>query len=340
MSVARRRCAQGVALAGATLASGACNHVQSTLDAAGPQAARIEGLWWFMLAIATVVFLLVLAATIRAFTHRRSPVLRPDEEARRERRMHVGIISATVATVVVLFVFLIVNFSTERALASLPGDQAVTIEVTGYQWWWKVRYVDSAANRTLVTANEIHIPVGAPIKIELLSNDVIHSFWVPNLHGKRDLVPGRRSVTWLRADSAGVYRGQCAEFCGHQHAKMALTVVAHPRAEFNAWMEQQLLPAGEPATAEEARGRDVFMGTTCAMCHAIRGTDAGAGSGPDLTHLASRGTIAAGTLPNTRGNLGGWISNPQGVKPGAKMPATSLEPGDLQALLTYLQSLR
>ena len=314
---------------------------QSVLDPGGPQAARIERLWWFMLIVASVVFLLVLAATIRAFTRGAPPVMTTEAAERRERRMHTGIIAATVATVVTLFVFLIVNFSTERALASLPGDQAVSIEVTGYQWWWKVRYIDSTANRTLTTANEIHIPVGAPIKITLLSQDVIHSFWVPRLHGKRDLVPGRKAVTWLRADSAGVYRGQCAEFCGHQHAKMALTVVAHrTRAEFDAWFEHQLTAAVEPATAEEARGKDVFMRSTCVMCHAIQGTDAGSGSGPDLTHLASRGTIAAGTLPNTRGHLGGWITDPQSIKPGAKMPATSLEPAELQALLTYLQSLR
>ena len=327
-------------LSGIALLLAACSGSQSALDPAGPQAERIEGLWWFMLIVSSVVFLLVLAATIRAFTHRGSAATTVEAEARRERRMHTGIIAATVATVVILFVFLVVNFSTERALASLPGDQAVSIEVTGYQWWWKVRYIDSTANRTLTTANEIHIPVGAPIRITLLSNDVIHSFWVPRLHGKRDLVPGRRAVTWLRADSVGVYRGQCAEFCGHQHAKMALTVVAESRRDFDAWFDAQLQSAREPATAEEARGRDVFMRSTCVMCHSIQGTDAGAGSGPDLTHLASRGTIAAGTLPNTRGHLGGWITDPQAIKPGAKMPATSLESAELQALLTYLQSLR
>jgi cytochrome c oxidase subunit II len=317
-----------------------CDGVQSALDPAGPQAARIERLWWFLLTVSTIVFVLVLLATLYAFLHRQRSLVPLEADTRRERRLHTAIIVATGATVATLFAFLVVNFTTERALASLPGGPPLTIEVTGTQWWWKVRYVDSVASRTLITANEIHIPVGTPVKFELLSNDVIHSLWVPRLHGKRDLVPGHRAVTWLRADSAGVFRGQCAEFCGHQHAKMALTVVAEPRAQFDAWYEQQLQPAHEPTTDEERRGRDVFTSATCGMCHAIRGTEAGASVGPDLTHLASRGTIAAATLPNTRGHLGGWIVDPQSIKPGAKMPANSLRPEDLQALLSYLESLR
>jgi cytochrome c oxidase subunit II len=214
------------------------------------------------------------------------------------------------------------------------------VKITGSQWWWEIEYVDSASSRRLVTANELHIPVGAPIRIELAARDVIHSFWVPRLHGKLDMVPGHRNVMWLRADSAGVYRGQCAEFCGHQHAKMALTVVAEPREAFDAWLNHQLQPAPPPATTDQIRGREVFESSTCLMCHTIRGTSAAASTGPDLTHLASRGTIAAGTLPNTRGNLGGWITDPHSIKPGVKMPANSLSPDDLHALLSYLESLR
>ena len=325
---------------GSALLVAGCGGVQSALDPAGPQSARIERLWWFLIIVATVVFVLVLVATLIALMHRGRAVGAPATEARRERRLHTIIVGATAVTVVTLFVFLVVNFSTERALASLPGGSPITIEVTGTQWWWKVRYIDSVASRTVTTANEIHIPVGTPVKFELLSNDVIHSFWVPTLHGKRDLIPGRRSITWLRADTAGVYRGQCAEFCGHQHALMGLTVVAEPRAVFDAWLEHQLTPAREPVTDEERRGRDVFTSSSCGMCHAIRGTDASASVAPDLTHLASRGTIAAATLPNTRGHLGGWIVDPQSIKPGVKMPANSLAAADLQALLTYLESLR
>ena len=318
----------------------ACSGVQSSLDPAGIQAERVEGLWWFMLVVATVVFVLVIGAMLYAISARAQRGARTDDETRRERGITIAIAAATVATVVTLFVFLIVNFSTERALASLPGDQAVSVKVTGFQWWWEIEYIDSIASRRVVTANELHIPVGAPIKIELESHDVIHSFWVPRLHGKRDLVPGHRNVLWLRADSAGVYRGQCAEFCGHQHAKMAITVVAESRAEFDAWLARQRQPAPEPATAQQERGRDVFLESTCLMCHTIRGTPAGGSTAPDLTHLASRGTIGAGTLPNTRGNLGGWIINPHSIKPGVKMPANSLSPSDLQSLLSYLESLR
>jgi cytochrome c oxidase subunit 2 len=320
--------------------SAGCGGVQSALDPAGIQASRVEGLWWFMLIIAAAVFLLVVAAMLYSAMSRRPRGYPTAEEVRRERRMTVGIIAATVATVVILFVFLIVNFATERALASLPGDEAVSVKVTGYQWWWEIEYIDSIASRRVITANELHVPVGAPIRIELESRDVIHSFWIPRLHGKLDMVPGYTNVLWLRADSAGVYRGQCAEFCGHQHAKMAITVVAESRAQFDAWMSLQRQPAPEPVTPQQARGRDVFLEATCLMCHTVRGTPAGGSTGPDLTHLATRGTLAAGTLPNTRGNLAGWILDPQSIKPGVKMPANSLSPADLNALLSYLETLK
>ena len=332
-----RRCRATLAAAAPGLAG--CSGVQSALDPAGIQAERVEGLWWFMLVIASVVFVLVIGAMLYAVS-RRPQAREHAVDDRRERRTVLAIAAATVATVVTLFVFLFVNFSTERALASLAGDAAVSIKVTGFQWWWEIEYVDSIPSRRVVTANELHIPVGVPVRIELASRDVIHSFWVPRLQGKLDLVPGYTNVLWLRADSAGVYRGQCAEFCGHQHAKMAMTVIAESRQEFDAWLARQREPAAEPVTEEQANGRDVFLGSTCLMCHTIRGTPAGGSTGPDLTHLASRGTIGAGTLPNTRGNLGGWILDPHTIKPGVKMPATSLSPTELRALLAYLETLR
>ncbi len=245
-----RRWLGRVALAPLVAGLAACDGVQSVLDPAGPQAARIERLWWFLLIVAVVVFALVLVATLYAFLHRRGAVDSATADGRHEHRLHVAVAAATATTVATLFVFLVVNFSTERALASVPGGAPITIEVTGLQWWWKVRYIDSVAARTVTTANEIHIPVGTPVKLELISEDVIHSLWVPKLHGKKDLVPGRRAIAWLRADSAGVYRGQCAEFCGPQHALMGLTVVAEPRQQFDAWLEQQLRPAPEPTTDE------------------------------------------------------------------------------------------
>jgi cytochrome c oxidase subunit 2 len=213
--------------------------------------------------------------------------------------------------------------------------------VVGHQWWWEVKYPDEGnPQNTVETANEIHVPVGRPVFIKMTSGDVIHSFWAPNLDGKKDLIPGHETRTWFRADTAGVYRGQCAEFCGHQHAKMSFFIVAEPRIQFEHWLESQKGEAAKPADSLTQTGERVFLSGTCAMCHAISGTGAGGHYGPDLTHLASRRTIAAGTLPNTTGNLAGWILDPQSIKPGAKMPPNQLEPAALQALLAYLESLK
>jgi cytochrome c oxidase subunit 2 len=203
-----------------------------------------------------------------------------------------------------------------------------------------VRYEDPQASRSLTTANEIRIPVGRPVRLKLSSRDVIHSFWVPNLHGKKDLVPGHQTLTWFQADTPGVYRGQCAEFCGQQHAKMGMLVIAEPPERFAAWYERQLLPAAEPADSVAAAGQRLFLAKGCVLCHAVRGTPAGSRLGPDLTHLASRLTIAAGTLPNTRGHLAGWVVDPQRLKPGVRMPPNQLAPAELHALLGYLESLR
>jgi cytochrome c oxidase subunit 2 len=169
---------------------------------------------------------------------------------------------------------------------------------------------------------------------------VIHSFWIRELHGKQDMIPGRQNSTWLRADRPGVWKAQCAEFCGHQHAKMLFDVIAEPPERFRQWYVSQLASAQEPTDSSARRGRDVFMRGACILCHAINGTPAGSRVGPDLTHLASRPSIAAGTLPNTRGHLAGWIVDPQRIKPGARMPANQLSSADLSALLDYLQSLR
>jgi cytochrome c oxidase subunit II len=203
-----------------------------------------------------------------------------------------------------------------------------------------VEYRDVVAQRGATTANEIHVPVGRMVVLELRSTDVIHSFWPISLGAKRDQIPGKENSLWLRADRPGVYRGQCAEFCGHQHAKMAFLVVAERPDSFERWLATQRDTAATPADSLTRRGQEVFLGSSCVMCHAIAGTPAGSRIGPDLTHLAGRRTIAAGTLPNTRGNLAGWIVDPQTIKPGAKMPPNLLPPADLQALLAYLETLR
>jgi cytochrome c oxidase subunit II len=194
--------------------------------------------------------------------------------------------------------------------------------------------------RIVETANEIHLPVGVPIRIHGTSRDVIHSFWAPNVQGKRDLLPGYDTDLMLRIDQPGRWRGQCAEYCGEQHAHMSFYMVAEPKSEFAAWLNAQVLPAVVPSTPQTLHGQQVFLTHACVMCHTIRGTTAGSHVGPDLTHVASRATIAAGELPNTIGNLGGWILNAQALKPGCRMPPNQLSGSDLQDLLAYLETLR
>jgi cytochrome c oxidase subunit 2 len=216
----------------------------------------------------------------------------------------------------------------------------VSIQVIGHQWWWEIRYKNSDPSQTFVTANEIHIPTGVPIVMNTASRDVIHSFWPPNISGKRDLIPGYTSAFWFQVDRAGTYRGQCAEFCGLQHAKMAFFVVAETPQEFEHWKQAQIQAAPDPNDPVKKRGQDVFLQNTCVMCHTIRGTIAGSRVGPDLTHVAGRMSLAAGTLPNSRGNLAAWIADSQHIKPGNRMPPNPLPSEDLQSLLTYLESLQ
>jgi cytochrome c oxidase subunit 2 len=217
----------------------------------------------------------------------------------------------------------------------------VTIEVTGQQWWWKARYLnESDPSAVLTTANEIHIPTGEPVRVKLIGADVIHSFWVPQLTGKTDAIPGQTNEMWLEAEKPGRYRGQCTEYCGWQHAHMAVFVIAEPRADFEKWLTAQLQPApSPPGGSEAARGEQLFV-DHCGVCHKVLGTEAGGTVGPDLTHVMSRATIAAGTLPNTIGNLSGWIANPQTIKPGALMPNLYLSGPELQGIRSFLLTLK
>lgn len=312
----------------------------SALDPAGAQTRLIlERLWDPMYLTAAVTFALVVGALAWALLRRRAADEAPDDP-RPERGMGRTVGVAVLLTVLVLFVFLVLDISVGRAVTATPGTQALQIRVTGHQWWWEVQYRDAVPNHWVTTANEIHVPVGRPVVIELKSADVIHSFWPPSLSVKRDQIPGKENSLWFQADRAGEYRGQCAEFCGHQHAKMAFLIVAERTDSFDHWLAAQRDTAATPADSLTQRGQEVFLASPCVMCHTISGTPAGSHIGPDLTHLASRRTIAAGTLPNTRGNLAGWIIDPQAIKPGAKMPPNALAPADLQALLAYLETLR
>lgn len=311
----------------------------SALDPASPHAERVADFFWYMLIVAAVIYVIVVAVLLIASLRRREGLRGPAMEARLERRAALSVAIALGATVVVLLVTLGLDFGVGRAIAS-SGTSPLTIEIIGNQWWWKVNYEDSIPQRRVTTANEIYIPAGRRVKLVMKSNDVIHSFWVPSLMGKRDLVPGYRTETWIQADRPGVYRGQCAEFCGHQHAKMAITVVAVSEAEFAAWVTAQRQPAATPTDSLALAGQQSFVSGSCAICHNITGTLASGQVAPDLTHLASRRTIAAGTLPNTRGHLAGWIVDPQGIKPGVRMPSNELTPHELHALLAYLETLR
>lgn len=325
-------------------AASAAASFQDSLNPSGPQAGHIYDLWILMLVVCTVVFAAIFIAFAIALVRapRSTERTAPDLAAIRgdEPKTFFAISVALALSAIGLILLIIASVMTDRALAALPLKDGMVIEVTARQWWWELVYQNEDPSRIFRTANEIHIPVGRPIVLQLKSDDVIHSFWVPNLHGKKDLIPGRTSSMAFRADRPGVYRGQCAEFCGHQHAKMALLVIAHEPAEYERWAESQRQRAREPQNDLEKRGQEVFLRSPCIMCHAIEGTLAQARMAPDLTHLASRTTLAAGTLPNTRGNLGGWILDPQAVKPGANMPPVSLSASDLHALLSYLESLQ
>jgi cytochrome c oxidase subunit 2 len=325
-------------------AAAAAAPFQDALEPMGPQAAHIHDLWMLMLTVCTIVFAVVFVAFLIALwrSPRATEKTAPDIGAiRSAERKPLLIVSAAMAVSALALLGLIgASVLTDRALAALPLKDGLVIEVTAHQWWWEIKYEHHEPSRVFSTANELHVPVGRPVVLKLTADDVIHSFWVPNLHGKKDLIPGHTSSLQFRADKAGVYRGQCAEFCGTQHAKMAFLVIAHEPEEYERWAAAQRKPASEPRDEMQRRGQQVFQSSTCIMCHAIQGTRAQGKMAPDLTHLASRSTIAAGTLPNTRGNLAGWILDPQSIKPGANMPATALASDDLHALLAYLESLK
>ncbi|HEX6497153.1 MAG TPA: cytochrome c oxidase subunit II [Acidobacteriaceae bacterium] len=318
---------------------------QTSLNPVGPAAAHIEHTFSEMFWITTAVFCLVMIAIVIAVARRRHslddiPDPQPTGEAS-DRRATQAVGAAMFITVALLFVMLISSFRTSRALGAMNNDQALTINVYGHQWWWEVEYPnDNEPYKIVETANEIHVPVGVPIRIHGTSRDVIHSFWAPNVQGKRDLMPGYETEVMMQIDQPGRWRGQCAEYCGEQHAHMSFFFVAEPLKQFEQWMNAQAQTSSAATNAQTQHGQQVFLTHACVMCHTIRGTTAGARVGPDLTHLASRSTIAAGELPNSIGNLAGWILNPQSIKPGCRMPPNQISGSDLQDLLAYLETLR
>lgn len=305
-----------------------------------PQSSRAETvvlLWWVMFGIAAVVMALVTIVLLWAL-RRASRSNAPARQGVLGRDRFFVLGGGIALPVVVMVVLMVLTVWSGRAITEAAEDDAVVVEVVGHQWWWEIRYPD----HDVVTANEIHIPADEAVEFRLISGDVIHSFWVPELSGKIDLIPGRTNTLIVEASQPGEYLGQCAEFCGLQHAKMRILVVAEEREDFDEWLSlmQQPPPPVEPSDDNLLfEGQQAFLGSACVYCHTIDGTNATGTLGPDLTHLASRQRLASNVIPNTRGHLAGWILDPQSIKPGTQMPPMQLSADQLEALLDYLGSL-
>lgn len=330
-----------IRLASAVVALGALTGCvpQSTLWPAGAGADRIARLSWFLIILAAAVYLVVMAIMlIAAFRNRARQPLTVDLTPHSTRPVAIG--GAIVPGAILLLIF-VVGMAIMGAFPTRTAPRELTLHVIAHQWWWQIDYDYPSLQQRFTTANEIHIPVGIPVKAYLTSVDVIHSFWVPRLQGKLDVIPGDTNDIRLLAKEPGTYRGQCAEFCGLQHAHMGIVVVAESPAQFATWAGQQLASGHVPADSEQLLGQRLFVGGPCAMCHTVRGTPANGKVGPDLTHVGSRQTIGAALMPNTLGTLEGWIANAQALKPGVAMPPMTQFTGqELRAVATYVSSLK
>ena len=317
----------------------------SYLSAAGTRADRVLPLTWYLLWVAISVCLIISALLWIAV--RRNPAASRTESpqsikdvplvrgADPVRWITLGVSISAIPLVIALVWTMVTLASTSGP----PSNPDLVLDVTGHQWWWEVRYDSAEPAQVFATANEIHIPVGETVLVRLHGGDVIHSFWVPKLTGKTDTIPGQVNFSWIKADRPGLYRGQCTEYCGSQHAHMSLEVIAESPAAFDQWRAAQLAPAPATTTPDQARGQKLVE-YRCGLCHQVRGTLAGALSAPDLTHIASRRTLAAGTLLNNPGNLSGWIEDPQAVKPESLMPNQFLSAQELSDVRAYLETLQ
>ncbi len=312
-----------------------CTGNQSAINPKGAPAIHIAHLMSGIVAVCTLVWLLVMVMLVWALLRKRSDA----GEQARERGLTTTVSAAVGATAVIIAGMTIASFYTTRDIG-IPGEAALTITVRGQQWWWQVIYADPDPALTFQTANEIHIPVGRDVHVQLESTDVVHSFWVPSLAGKQDLVPGRTNSLLLRAERPGIYRGQCAEFCGLQHTHMAMMVIAEDPESFERWAVAQRGNSVNPGKPDAVAGQVAFIAKPCAACHTVRGTPAMGTTGPDLTHVGSRKTIAAGLLETTRGSLAAWIADPQTLKPGNNMPMVPLTSVELKNISAYMESLK
>jgi cytochrome c oxidase subunit II len=315
----------------------ACSTERGALNPQGPDAAATADHWWLMFWMGLVVYVVVIGLLLYAIMRARRNANPENDPPISDRAFFA--VGGLVLPILILAVVLSDSVRTGQAVINPSDEPTETIEVIGHMFWWEVHYPDYG----VVTANEIHIPAGEPVELHLTSADVIHSFWVPELGGKMDLNPGKVNTTWIQADEPDTYFGQCAEFCGVQHALMAKLVIAQPRDEFEQWIAERQEPAAEPDDELLQAGMDVYFEAGCAMCHSIDGItqdDPAAGApGPDLTHFGSRRTIASAIEENNYGNLAGWIVDPHELKSGVRMPPTDIEPDELDALVEFLLSL-
>jgi cytochrome c oxidase subunit II len=321
----RFRREKGCLVAAALVVAG-CGSKQNSLSPESPPAHGIATLWWIMLAGSAVGLAVIVGILVAAWFKRRTEG--------RERPGTITVLVLGIATPILVLAALfaysdifLIRGTSAPSPTSLVAKRALKITVVGHQFWWEARY----PNGNVVTANEIHIPVRTPVVVSVTSDDVIHSFWVPELNRKMDLEPGRTNQVEIYASKVGKYRGQCAEFCGLQHAHMAFWVLADPPAVFARWLSREERPATQTSR--------LFL-DKCSNCHQIQGTPATAKVGPDLTHVGSRTTIGAGTIPNTLADMEQWIAHPQEVKPGNLMPDLDLTDGQVHELATYLESLK
>ena len=325
-----RKLAVGEGLLAALLASG-CGSQQSTLAPHSKPAREISTLFWDMMVGAWIGLGLVVLLLVLAWVRRRR------SGGERVGNWLVGSLGVALPVLVVATLFVVSDiFLIRDTQAPAAGATTMTVTVVGHQWFWEARYPGTRA----VVADEIHIPAATSIDLQVRTADVIHSFWVPALNRKIDLIPGRTNRILLRADRPGTFRGQCAEFCGLQHANMAFLIVAQPPGQFRAWLTRQSQPARAPTTAAQRRGRSLFLQGACASCHTIRGTPASGDVGPDLTHLGDRSMLAGLAIPNRRADLARWIVDSQEIKPGNQMPNIRLTRPGLADLVDYLESLR
>jgi cytochrome c oxidase subunit II len=318
-----------------------CAGFQNVLGGDGAEGANFVRLFIVFTIVCTIMYLLIGGALIVALWRRRAS-LTVDQRQHHHTSPAVGtaLIAWTALMVAGLTALTIASFFTDRSNAAVGRGPHLTLTVTANQWWWDVKYTTNDPSKSVRTANEIHLPVGVAAEVKLQSNDVIHSFWIPNLAGKQDLIPGRVTDAQLLPRKTGLYRGQCAEFCGVDHALMALDITVESKEDFQRWYAAQLRPAQAPATPLQLAGLRYFTTRECSSCHNVGGTAAGGQVAPDLTHFASRRSIAAGTLPMNKGNLYGWVADPQSLKPGNHMPTVGLAPAELHAVVAYLESLK